>query len=312
MSEQMVGKRRLFDKDVEIAKLNSVLVVKQAEYLSLLGIAVSFLVAAGLLDVQLFVELIRGPFQLLLAYAIIFLFVVMILAVVIVYVTRTYTSDIGKRAEYIDDVPNAEAAGAKWILTVNERTGEYKYALADGAIIEDFDESGEPRLMSRIYDPNMATALHWANGLGPPPPLPLILHEVSQRALLVHYIDGPLVQNRLLDVLSDKDKARRIDQLAQLCGKFVSDVGDANVRANLALRLWSGCLMAAKSIALETLSGPNTPEMRASNFVTIDALAAGDPIFRAGVEAAPLFKKLREELYSLKGVPQVSAVRRFA
>jgi hypothetical protein len=90
------------------------------------------------------------------------------------------------------------------------------------------------------------------------------------------------------------------------------DVPGALDRVNVALRLWSGCLSAAKTIALETRSGPNTPAMRANAFASLDALAHGDPIFAAGMEAAPAFKKLRDQPYSLDGVPKDSPVRRYA
>ena len=66
------------------------------------------------------------------------------------------------------------------------------------------------------------------------------------------------------------------------------DVTDPVVRLNICLRLWAGCLSAAKTIALETRSGLNTPELRKEIFTTkVDVLASNDPIYRAGVEAAP-------------------------
>ena len=42
----------------------------------------------------------------------------------------------------------------------------------------------------------------------------------------------------------------------------------------------------------------------------IDALAAADQLFQAGVEAAPAFKTGRDQPYCLDGVPEDSAVRR--
>lgn len=47
-----MGKRRLFDKDAEIAKLNTVLVVEEEKYLSILVILASFLAGFFVLDVQ--------------------------------------------------------------------------------------------------------------------------------------------------------------------------------------------------------------------------------------------------------------------
>lgn len=83
-------------------------------------------------------------------------------------------------------------------------------------------------------------------------------------------------------------------------------------RLSVALGLWSGCLSAAKVIALGTRSGPNTPEIRRAAFEGyIDPAAASDNVFRAGVEAAPAFKALRSEAIDLEGVPADFSVRRF-
>ena len=38
-----------------------------------------------------------------------------------------------------------------------------------------------------------------------------------------------------------------------------------NIRLNLSLRLWAGCLDAAKTLSLKTQSGPNTREIRSSD-----------------------------------------------
>lgn len=75
--------------------------------------------------------------------------------------------------------------------------------------------------------------------------------------------------------------------------------------------MWSGCLLAAKSIALETMSGKVSAESRRTNFLAIDMVSAQDPVFRAGVELAPAFKKMMHQEYSLDGVPPESPVRRY-
>jgi hypothetical protein len=43
----------------------------------------------------------------------------------------------------------------------------------------------------------------------------------------------------------------------------------------------------------------------------IDLLAKTDSIYKAGVEAAPVYKKILKEYYSIKRVPADSVVRRF-
>jgi hypothetical protein len=88
------------------------------------------------------------------------------------------------------------------------------------------------------------------------------------------------------------------------------NIVDSLERLSITLRVWAGCLAAAKAIADETLSGPNTTAVRVELFGWIDPSAATDALFRSGVEAAPAFKTLRGESYWLDGVPDASPVRR--
>lgn len=161
----------------------------------------------------------------------------------------------------------------------------------------------------------MDTALEWARELGSPPPLPPSLADVNKRAELVNTINGPLARADLrpqlaLHQLSKTEKAQRLDKVERLSRRFIPDISSDD-RTNIALRLWSGCLSAAKTIALETMSGPNTPQSRARDFAHIDLIAQRDPIYCAGVEAAPTFKSLLCEPYCFDGVPQSSPVRKY-
>jgi outer membrane murein-binding lipoprotein Lpp len=128
---------------------------------------------------------------------------------------------------------------------------------------------------------------------------------------LVHAIDGSLVTGGdLYQVMGQiATQTRRVEEGSRA---FMQDVPDTMVRINIGLRLWSGCLSAAKTIAHETRSGPNTPAMRRQQMETIDEIAAADAVYAAGVEAAPAFKRLRNQAYSLDGVPEGSRVRRDA
>lgn len=78
------------------------------------------------------------------------------------------------------------------------------------------------------------------------------------------------------------------------------------------LVLWSSCMSAAKTIAYKTRSGVNTPEVRGRIFVGLDRICRGSPLFRAGVQAAPAFKRGRRQRIYLDGVPEKSPVRRYA
>lgn len=155
------------------------------------------------------------------------------------------------------------------------------------------------------------TALRWADEIGPPPVLPVSLIQPEARARLVHAINTPLIRGSHLHLLDPKEKRRRLAELAELTQAPIPDVFDAAKRTNIALRIWAGCIHGAKTIALKTENGPNTPEGRSQTSVDIDRLANRDPIFRAGVEAAPLFKKLIAEEISLDGVLPESPLRTY-
>jgi hypothetical protein len=163
-----------------------------------------------------------------------------------------------------------------------------------------------------MADPNMDIALALAHGLASSRDLalPEELCDVELRAQLAE-TDRPL--------LVDGDGVARFDVLgaqvrnmAVRTEPLIPGLADPLDRAAVALRLWAGCLTAAKAIAAETRSGPNTSAGRAEQFAEIDQRAAADLLFRAGVEAAPAFKRLRKQAVELDGVPENSAVRRFA
>ena len=156
----------------------------------------------------------------------------------------------------------------------------------------------------------METVLRWANALGSVPTLPQSLLDVNRRGELLHAIDGPLAGGVLLHSMTAEDRKNRLEEVSRISREFMPDVEEGGQRLNLTLRLWAGWLMAAKTIALETRSGPNTPTTRRTAFSgVIDKIAQIDPIFQSGVEAAPAFKELRQQPYSLDGVPEDSAVR---
>ena len=161
-----------------------------------------------------------------------------------------------------------------------------------------------------MRDINMDLGHKFAEGLGPAPELPSSLTSVQQRAQLVNDIDGAFLTANDVDTEElFRQIGGRIREIVEKSKIYVPDVADPLVRLNICLRLWAGCVSAAKTIALETRSGPNTPKRRAEIFMTrVDVLARDDPIYRAGVEAAPAFKKLRGQNFSLEGVPEGSAV----
>jgi hypothetical protein len=158
----------------------------------------------------------------------------------------------------------------------------------------------------------MSYALALAHGLaeGRTLMLPNRLDDVERRAEFIHGTDdllmiGSTPEQQLASL------GRRLRSLDDATAEVAAGIEPLD-RIAIALRLWAGCLSAAKTIAFETRSGANTPEERARLFEGIDQVAGGDELFRAGVEAAPLFKRIRGQPFSLEGVPANSPVRRYA
>ena len=92
---------------------------------------------------------------------------------------------------------------------------------------------------------------------------------------------------------------------------FLDDVADADHRISISLRLYSGYLEAAKTIAWSVTGRKNTAATRFQEIQTVEARAAVDGIYLAGVEAAPHYKwrVLGEGIYT-EGIPAGSIVLR--
>jgi hypothetical protein len=175
-----------------------------------------------------------------------------------------------------------------------------------------------------MSDPNMITAYSWAAGLFQQV-LPLSLVDIEKRAKLVNEINTPLVrtkngQDKMLIDLEATEKDRRLNEVAQLSIPYLIEQIDDALRKNILLRLWTGCMDAAKAIRFTSVAGIRNGEViqapimtgyRQSLFNLIDLLSKTDLIYGSGVEAAPAYKKVVKEYYSLSGVPSNSIVRNY-
>ena len=123
------------------------------------------------------------------------------------------------------------------------------------------------------------------------------------------------VQEKVIPAIHQDPSEQRVREcFAALASEptSVPGVAEAAWRMNILLRLWCGCLGAAKTIAAATMDGPNVAADRARIFSeSLDPLAAADPVFRAGVRTAPTFKHRQQppQPYYLDGVPEGSVVR---
>ncbi|MGA7543783.1 MAG: hypothetical protein WBW34_12045 [Nitrososphaeraceae archaeon] len=126
----------------------------------------------------------------------------------------------------------------------------------------------------------------------------------------------------MLTDLDSKEKDHRLDDVAQTSLAYLTEQMDNKLRKNILLRLWTGCMEVAKAIRFSYVAGirddiiteaPITHEYRQTLFTSlIDLLSKVDLVYAAGVEAAPVYKKLVKEYYSFAGVPSNSIVRRYS
>jgi hypothetical protein len=168
-------------------------------------------------------------------------------------------------------------------------------------------------------DTNMQTAYIWATELADIANLRLSI-EIHQAAefvnkineLVVKYINKDIESSGsgLFENFSIITKDIIFHRLDDLCRNQLGDQINENQRISIALRLWSGCISAAKTITLETRDGKMTPDTRKQIFRDIDNVAITDSIFCLGVESAPAYKKIHQQCYSFVGVPGTSHVRK--
>jgi hypothetical protein len=156
-------------------------------------------------------------------------------------------------------------------------------------------------------DQNAAIALSWAYGAIMPMRLPESLSDVQTRINLLRRVDRFIVPK--YEDLKMVEPVRQIGALSDIAKEsldFLGDVKDEDVRKNIVLRLWSGYIHAAEAIS-ESIA----PAVRRSRFEMIDYLCLIDPLFKAGVECAPVYKTQLGEKISLDGVPESSSVRAY-
>lgn len=163
--------------------------------------------------------------------------------------------------------------------------------------------------------------------------LPYKILNLSKRAKFIDYIDTTIMSNvklwdycnKPLDLEVFLDRVAKESTINNLlnydpCHKFTKQN-----KVSLALRLWCGCIDAAKLIGLtSTLTASNYSSWkitcertisageRRKDSLHIDILSHKDPIYCAGAEASSALKSLRKQYYSFNGVSRKSVVRRYS
>jgi hypothetical protein len=154
---------------------------------------------------------------------------------------------------------------------------------------------------------------------------PLLREANVKRAALLQDVAGPLIARQLAQVQGQfadpYDLQPQITALArdlmsvadidEITRRHIPDVLERKDRLSIALRLWAGYMDTAKVIAGQTRYEANDATTRRRDIQLIEERAAEDPIYEAGVEAAPHFKNrvLGEPIFC-DGIPKEAVVMR--
>jgi hypothetical protein len=161
-------------------------------------------------------------------------------------------------------------------------------------------------------DPTSDIMYLWAKQCGDTKQLPTSLKNNGlKQAEVVEFVNMTLANQRsknanfpvILTDLSEKDEfIQTIRENKDTLQRIIHDVLSDRDRKNIALRLWAGCLDAAKTLRYAYVSERNpdgttkreepiTPQGRHTAFTSkIDHNAKQDPIYNAGVESAPIWE----------------------
>lgn len=157
----------------------------------------------------------------------------------------------------------------------------------------------------------MRTALRWAKSLGPFPYgwLESTISNPTHVATIVLAFNDAFIQGNTLARLNQTQRKQAIHNMLIIARRYIYDRewrrnGSHEVLASIMLRLWSGCICGAKTIALGTRDGPNTRRSRARSMRKIKKMGKDDPIYMAGVKASLDFKRLLLQPVSFIGIPE--------
>ena len=172
-------------------------------------------------------------------------------------------------------------------------------------------------------DPNTSIAYECAQVMGSTDSLPESLKEmVLKRVKYLDFVDKKMIAgSRLWEFNNEQQIESFLANMDEKSIAWIYDIADGRQRINITLRLWAGGLDAAKTLRKTYVSVRNdgsvseeaiTSDMRTMAFKdSIDPKALSDPIYYAGVEAAPILKRLRNEEIFTDGIPTESPVMNY-
>jgi hypothetical protein len=170
-------------------------------------------------------------------------------------------------------------------------------------------------------DPNTSIVYECSELLGHIDSIPESLKEVIKRAKYLDFVDKSMIAGSRLWEFNKQQIESFLTIVDKESIPWIYDIADGRQRINVTLRLWAGGLDAAKFLRKMYMSArsdlgvseeANTYDMRGKAFKeSIDPKTSSDPIYYAGVEAAPILKRLRNEPIFTDGIPSESPVMNY-
>jgi hypothetical protein len=202
---------------------------------------------------------------------------------------------------------------------------------APSVILCDFCLSRIMEAQKEGGDLTMTILYQWAKEFGDIVQVPDSLRlDCMKRCHIVQFVNQQLLKIRTTNIHfpkilfhpDEKDRFIRIlEENEDTIQSILNDVWNDRQRGNIALRLWTGCLCAAKECRRTSVSehnpdgttkraSPYTPDLRAESFEKIMMTSSKDPIYEAGVETAPVWELIqnatpKKKMY-LDGIPNLN------
>src|SRR5918996_42047 len=175
-----------------------------------------------------------------------------------------------------------------------------------------------------VLDLNMVTAYRIAG---------ILFHSTTRPTTLPHSLEDVRIRAKLLDpvnriILSFIDSTptpellsgqilafpehvinEMLYQIAETTRPVITDLDGDIVKIGISLCMWTGCIEGAKTLSQGTNDGINTPQIRKHNCENqIDLMSRLDPLYCAGAETAPIYKKIigQSDDIFFDGVPRNS------
>jgi hypothetical protein len=112
-----------------------------------------------------------------------------------------------------------------------------------------------------LPDYNMQTALTWGREQSLVALLPASLADVGARARFVEVMNQ-MLGGRYMPTFDQTKKQAFLQEVLEVAKQHISEQMLDSEKMSIGLRLWSGCLSAAKTVAGGTRDGPNNSTIR--------------------------------------------------